>query len=146
MLISIKAMAGSITTLQGWVFFSVFFIVYIIIGKNIKPFRIHKKRKYSTITLKASYLIFLGFYFTYIYLFLFSQKSRLLSEHVSDIRLKYYLGIFIFLTVIPHAAILIRRKIRKNRTNYNLIFSAINTVCIALILFILLSEKWGILT
>ena len=49
----------------------ILFVVSIII---LRPFRVHKRRKYSTMSLKISYLLFLAALLVFTYLLLFGVK------------------------------------------------------------------------
>ena len=48
------------------------FVISIII---LKPFRVHRQRPVSTISLKVSYIIFLAVFLTFTYLLLFGPKE-----------------------------------------------------------------------
>jgi len=58
--------------LLHFIFIATFLFVYIIAIIILKPFRLHRKRKFSTITLKLSYLIYLAFFLGFVYLVLFA--------------------------------------------------------------------------
>ena len=138
-------MTNAISTYQGMIFLTILTIIYALVVRWIKPLRVHKKRKLSTISLKSSYLIYLAIYFIYIYMFLFSNSSRLVNEHITEARGRYYTTLFIVLTLVPNLAILIRRQIHKHRGTFNIMFTVINSLFIIWILFLFFNKKWCIL-
>lgn len=96
--------------------------------------------------LKLSYLAYLSFYLLFIYILLFQTESKLQEDAISDKWIKFYLALFLVITIIPNIGIVLRRKIKKARVSYNIAFSIINSLMIVLILFLITNKTWGILS
>jgi drug/metabolite transporter (DMT)-like permease len=111
------------------IFIIAFLFIYIIAILLLKPMRYHVKRKYSTTTLKFSYLIYLAVFLTFTYLFLFFYKDPMFSYFESTENPSSTIHFIILLLgfFVPNIGILIRRKF-KQRTVYNVIFSLVNVV------------------
>lgn len=138
-------MAGFVNTFYGFVYASLFIIVFVTASNSLKPFRAHKNRRLSTMLLKISYLIYLSFYLVFIFMLLFKSETKLESTAISEKWIKFYLVLFLVITVIPNLGIFFRRKIKKARVNYNIVFSVANFLVVALIIFLLTSKTWGVL-
>lgn len=138
-------MASFINTFYGFVYASLFVIVFITASSSLKPFKAHKRRRYSTMVLKLTYLLYLSLYLVFIFLLLFKSETKLQSEEISEKWIKFYLALFLIITLLPNIGILIRRKIKKIRVNYNIAFSAINVISIILIILLLTNKTWGVL-
>ena len=120
----------------------ILFIVSIII---LRPFRIHKHRKISTISLKISYLIFLALFLIFTYMLLFGEKVIEENEQPYDSIFNIYFLIFLTATIVPNVGIMIRRRIKKNRTEYNVIFTLVNLLYGLYLLFLIASGQWALL-
>jgi hypothetical protein len=120
----------------------ILFIVSIII---LRPFRKHKKRIASTISLKISYLVFLAMFLLFTYLLLFGKKINTTNEQPYDSIFNIYFFIFLTATIVPNLGIMIRRRIKKNRTEYNLIFTTVNMLYAVYLLFLIFSGQWALL-
>ncbi|MBN1182730.1 MAG: hypothetical protein JXB49_10610 [Bacteroidales bacterium] len=120
-----------------------FALVYIVSSILLRPFRIHQKRKVSTISLKTSFLMYLFFLLIYAYMLLFHSKERIQDEEiVRGLFEKVQLlgGIFVF--IYPNVAIMIRRSFRKNRVNFNWVNTIINFSCVFYIIFMMKVTIW----
>ena len=51
-----------------------YLVLYVVSIIILRPFRVHKRRRRSTIALKVSYLLFLAFFLIFTYMLLFGQK------------------------------------------------------------------------
>ena len=120
----------------------ILFIVSIII---LRPFRIHKRRRDSTISLKISYLIFLSLFLTFTYMLLFGNKIIDENDEPYESFLNIYFLIFLTATIIPNVGIMIRRRIKKNRSEYNILFTIINLIYALYLLFLIVSGQWALL-
>ena len=99
----------------------VFLIIYVLAIIIVKPFLLNHKRLISTLSIKISYLVYLFVLLISVYLFMF-YGSNDIENNLSE-ALFFSLLISLF---IPNLGILFRRKFRKNREQYNYIFSVIN--------------------
>ena len=120
----------------------ILFIVSIII---LRPFRIHKRRRISTISLKISYLIFLALFLIFTYMLLFGEKVIEENEQPYDSIFNIYFLIFLTATIVPNIGIMIRRRIKKNRTEYNIMFTLVNLLYGLYLLFLIASGQWALL-
>jgi hypothetical protein len=120
----------------------ILFIVSIII---LRPFRIHKRRHYSTISLKISYLIFLALFLFFTYLLLFGNKILNNNDQPYDSIFNIYFLIFLTATIIPNVGIMIRRRIRKNRVEYNIMFTIVNMLYALYLLYLITTRQWALL-
>jgi len=118
------------------------FVISIII---LKPFRIHHKRPITTVTLKVTYLIFLGHFLVFTYLLLFGPKNY--SEDVMpyDTLFNKHFLVFISSTIIPSFGIMVRRQVKKKRVSYNLLFTLVNIMYAGYFLFAISTGKWAML-
>ena len=120
----------------------ILFIVSIII---LRPFRIHKRRRGSTISLKVSYLLFLALFLAFTYMLLFGDKIINENEQPYDSIFNIYFLIFLTATIVPNVGIMIRRRIKKNRVEYNIIFTLVNLLYALYLLFLIASGQWALL-
>ncbi len=139
-------MTSFVNTFYGFVYASLFVIVFVTASTSLKPFKTHKRRRTSTMFLKLSYLVYLSFYLVFIFLILFSRETRLQSEEISEKWIKFYLGLFLIITLFPNLGIVFRRKVKKVRVNYNIAFTAINVLATIIIILLLTSKTWGVLS
>lgn len=120
----------------------ILFIVSIII---LRPFRVHKRRRDSTVALKISYLIFLALFLVFTYMLLFGIKVIDENDQPYDSIFNIYFLIFLTATIVPNVGIMIRRRIKKNRTEYNILFTLINLLYSLYLLFLIVSGQWALL-
>jgi uncharacterized membrane protein YhaH (DUF805 family) len=120
----------------------ILFIVSIII---LRPFRIHKRRRGSTIALKISYLIFLALFLIFTYMLLFGNKIRDENDQPYDSIFNVYFMLFLSATIVPNIGIMLRRRIKKNRVEYNILFTLINMIYALYLLFLIVSGQWALL-
>lgn len=120
-------------------------ILYIVSIIILRPFRLHRKRKKSTISLKVSYLLYLAAFLFFTYCLLFGNKE--LSEDNVPYETLFNIHFLIFLTatIIPNIGIMVRKKIKKNRIEYNVMFTLINTLYFIYLTYLCLSKQWALL-
>ncbi len=128
------------------IFFLIGYIILFIVSVIIlKPFRLHRKRKKSTIALKASYLLYLALFLVFTYLLLFGNKELAEDEIPYETLFNIHFLFFLSATVIPNIGIMIRKKIKKNRIEYNVIFSIINLTYTFYLMFLCFSRQWALM-
>ncbi|MCX7987208.1 MAG: hypothetical protein N2662_09750 [Bacteroidales bacterium] len=104
----------------------VFLLTYIL----LEPFRMHRKRPYSTLALKLSFLVYLIFALIVTYLFLFNySRSVSFFEDIENPRASLHFTLYMLTLIIPTLGIFLRRKFSR-RTEYNIFFTAINVLCV----------------
>lgn len=144
-----SSMVDSIDTLAIFrsfsevVFSLAFLLVFSISSILLRPFRIHQKRKISTIAMKVSYLVYLFFLLIYAFFLLFYKVESLNDELVgrsSFDQMVLISSLFVF--IFPHITIMIRRKIRKQRINYNWVCTLINCFFILYIIIMMKITDW----
>lgn len=125
------------------IFALVFALVFIVSAILLRPFRIHQKRKVSTISLKTSFLVYLFFLMIYAFMLLFHPPERIDDEEfVKGLFEKVQLlgGIAVF--IYPNVAIMIRRSFRKHRVNFNWVNTIINIGSVFYIIFMMKVTVW----
>ncbi len=120
----------------------ILFIVTILI---LRPFRYHKRRIKSTIALKISYLLYLFSFLVFTYLLLFGEKIIPEEEQPYDTLFNIHFIFFLTSTIIPNVGIMIRRRIRKKRVEYNIIFALINILYFTYLMYLSFSNKWALM-
>lgn len=129
--------------------FHVFFmggliVIYLISIMVLKPFRVHRKRRISTISLKLSYLLFLLFFFIFTYLLLFGHKITNAIGTAYDSIFNIHFLIFVSASIVPNVGVMLRRRIKRKRVEYNYMFTAVNALYSLHLLFLIASQKWAI--
>jgi cytochrome bd-type quinol oxidase subunit 2 len=129
--------------LLHFIFIATFLFVYVIAIILLKPFRLHRKRKISTIILKISYLVYLAFFLAFVYLVLFFADSEVNSEENMEngTSVIYYIIVLISF-FIPNIGIMIRRRFKKNRKNFNYLVTAFNFLIILALVFMMSQVRW----
>lgn len=120
----------------------VIFVISIII---LKPFRIHRKRPVTTISLKTSFLGFLIFFLIFTYLLLFGEKELSDSDIPFDTLFNFHFLVFLSSTIIPVLGIMIRRSIKRKRVQFNVFFTLINVIYSLYFIYAIISHKWALL-
>lgn len=138
-------MANYVNTFYGFVYATVFLIVFITAWTSLKPFKFHKKRKITTFALKLSYLTYLGVYMIFIFILIFNPENKINSQEITEKWLKFYLLVFLTVTLVPNIGILIRRKIKRARDKFNITFSVLNAFSLLIILLLLSSNFFGVM-
>ena len=129
--------------LLHFIFIAAFLLVYVISIIILKPFRLHRKRPVSTITLKTSYLIYLATFMLLAYLVLFFSITSEPTEEAAEEKIFTAFTIFsVFAFFIPNVGIMIRRSIKSWRVTYNYIFTAINLVIAGGLVYYITDIPW----
>lgn len=130
--------------LLHFIFIATFLFVYIIAIIILKPFRLHRKRKLSTISLKISYLVYLAFFLAFVYLVLFFADNEVNTEENMEngTSATYYI-IVLLSFFLPNIGIMIRRRFKKNRSRYNYVVTALNFLIILALVFLMSQVKWS---
>ena len=137
-------MNGFLNFLMHFVFIGTFGFLYVVSIILLKPFRLHKKRPTSTISLKLSYLLYLLVFLVLAYMALFFSGIPVnLDELTYDSRYNFYYIAVIIAFIVPNLAIMFRRKIRTYRSAYNIIFTAVNILIIVVLLLIMNNSAWN---
>jgi Ca2+/Na+ antiporter len=127
-------------------FFLVGYIVlYIVSIIILRPFRLHRKRKKSTVSLKISYLLYLALFLVFTYLLLFGHEEPSEEDVLYDTLFNFHFLIFLTATIVPNIGIMVRKKIKKNRIEYNVMFTLINIFYFLYLLYLCISKEWALL-
>ncbi|KPL16810.1 MAG: hypothetical protein AMS26_03110 [Bacteroides sp. SM23_62] len=129
--------------LLHFIFIATFLFVYVIAIILLKPFRLHRKRKVSTVALKISYLIYLAFFLAFVYLVLFFADSEVNTEENMDngTSVIYYIIVLVSF-FIPNIGIMIRRRFKKNREKFNYLVTGFNFLIILALVFMMSQVRW----
>ena len=130
--------------LLHFIFIATFLFVFIIAIIILKPFRLHRKRKISTISLKLSYLLYLAFFLGFVYLVLFFTDNDVSTEEVMEngTSVIYYIIVLIAF-FLPNIGIMIRRKFKEKRGAYNYAVTFMNLVVILALIFMMTQIEWS---
>ena len=130
--------------LLHFIFIATFLFVFIIAIIILKPFRLHRKRKVSTILLKISYLLYLAFFLGFVYLVLFFTDNEVSTEEVMEngTSVIYYIIVLIAF-FLPNIGIMIRRKFKEKRGVFNYAVSVMNLVVILALIFMISQIEWS---
>jgi len=130
-------MNNSYSFLLHFLLISALALTYFIAIIIIKPFLINRKRKYSTITLKVSYLIYLATFFFTFYVFVFYGELKLEAQ-ITDT----FFILSLILLFLPNLGMMARRAVTRNRIFYNYFFSFLNMLVVLFLIFILETTDW----
>jgi hypothetical protein len=122
-----------------------YFVLFVVTIIILRPFRFHKKRLKSTIALKLSYLLYLLSFLVFTYLLLFGKKEIINSEQPYETLFNIHFLFFLSSTLIPNIGIMIRRKIKRKRMEYNLLFTTINLLYFIYLTYLCVSHKWALM-
>ncbi len=130
--------------LLHFIFIATFLFVYIIAIIILKPFRLHRKRKISTISLKLSYLVYLAFFLAFVYLVLFFASNEVNTDETTEngTSVIYYVIVLISF-FIPNIGIMIRRRFKKNRGIYNYLGTFLNITIILALVYMMSQIQWS---
>jgi len=97
-------------------------IVFSLAFAYLKPYRLHKSRKMSTLLLKSSYLLYI------LILMIIIFKATIDNGGLEDVFMGIEFFAFLIALFVPTVAILARKlgKFSKKREGYNYLFSVIN--------------------
>ncbi len=129
--------------LLHFIFITAFLLVYVIAIIILKPFRLHRKRPVSTISLKSSYLVYLAAFMLLAYLVLFFSATSEPTEEADEERILNAFTVFsIFAFFIPNIGIMIRRQVKSWRVAYNYLFTTINFLIAAGLVYFIIDIPW----
>lgn len=129
--------------LLHFIFIAAFLLVYVIAIIILKPFRLHRKRPVSTIALKMSYLIYLASFMLLAYMVLFFSITSEPTEEATEEKILNTFTIFsVFAFFIPNVGIMIRRSVKSWRVWYNYLFSGINLLIAAGLIYYMTDIPW----
>ncbi len=124
------------------VFFLIGYILLFLISIIIlRPLRLHRKRKKSTIALKISYILYLGVFLCFTYLLIFGDKVIHEDEILYYSIFNIHFLLFLSAAIAPTIGIVIRKKIKKKRIEYNIMFTLINTFYFIYLLYLCFSRQ-----
>jgi drug/metabolite transporter (DMT)-like permease len=138
-------MGGFFQSVSHLFFIIGYLLLFVISTIILKPFRVHRKRPISTILLKVTFLAFLLLFLAYTYLLLFGTKELTDNDIPFDTLFNLHFLIFLSSTIIPIIGIMMRRRIVRNRFQYNVIFIFINGVYIVYFIYAIIDHKWALL-
>ena len=97
-------------------------IVFALAFAYLKPYRLHKSRKISTLLLKSSYLLYILILMIIVYI------ATIDKEGLEEVFMGIEFFAFLIVLFVPTVAILARKlgKFSKKREGYNYLFSVIN--------------------
>ena len=127
------------------IFTIIFFAVIIaIVYFYLKPFRLHNTYKYSTVSLKLSFLLYLVIAMITAFMFMFYRNVTMFNYDFSITSGFMYLVLMIMIVglIFPTLGILFRRKI-KSRQQYNIFLTGLNAGFIIFMLVLLLASSWN---
>ena len=122
-----------------------YILLYIISIIILRPFRIHKRRKKTTISLKVSYLLYFSIFLCFTYLLLFGNKVLKEDDVPYDTIFNLHFLLFLTATVIPNLGIMVRKRILKYRIEYNVFFTIINMAYFFYLLYLCIARHWALL-
>jgi hypothetical protein len=129
------------------VFIATFLILFIVSFVILRPFRMHRSRPKSTISLKISYLLYLIVFLVLAYLVLFFNGVPTETEEPGfDSGFTIYYIIVIISFIIPNLTIMLRRKFKKFREFYNVFFASLNILITLALLYIMYIVPWGVIS
>ncbi|HER08843.1 MAG TPA: hypothetical protein ENO20_08045 [Bacteroides sp.] len=129
--------------LLHFIFIASFLLIYIIAIIVLKPFRIHHKRPVSTVFIKVSYLIYLACFMLLAYLVLFFSPAIEPEEDTAEERILNLFTLFSVLAFfIPNIGIMVRRRIGSWRITYNYLFTALNFIIAAGLIWFISDMPW----
>lgn len=129
-------MNGLLNFFLHFIFIATFLFLIVVSFIILRPFRVHRTRTISTMSLKFSYLLYLIVFITLVYLILFFSDIPAENEvWADDWLMKICYTVIIISFFVPNIAIMFRRKVKKLRQAYNILFTGINAIItIALLL------------
>ena len=105
-------------------------IVFALAYAYLKPHQLHKRRLYSTLLLKISYLVYLLVLLIIIYL------SALVKSGLEEVFFGIEFFAFLIILFVPTIGIFARKlgQFSKNREGYNYFFTVVNVLSIVALL------------
>lgn len=105
-------------------------IVFSISYAYLKPHQLHKRRPFSTLMLKGSYLLYLLILLFIVYF------STLVKGGLEEVFMGVEFFAFLIVLFVPTIGIFARKlgQFSKRRENYNYFFTLVNSLCIIALL------------
>lgn len=129
--------------LLHFIFITAFLLVYVVAIIILKPFRLHRKRPVSTITLKISYLLYLAAFMLLAYLVLFFSITSEPTEEATEEKILNVFTVFAILAFfIPNVGIMIRRSVKSWRVTYNYLFTGVNLLMASGLIYYITDIPW----
>jgi hypothetical protein len=122
-----------------------YFLLFVVTILILRPFRYHRRRLKSTILLKMSYLLYLLSFLIFTYLLLFGHREVSESEQRYDSLFNIHFLLFLTSTIVPNLGIMIRRKISKNRVDFNILVSIVNLIYFFYLIYLCVTHKWALM-
>jgi hypothetical protein len=138
-------MGGFFHNIFQFFFLFGYIILYIITLIILKPFRIHRRRQKSTVFLKIGYLLYLASFLVFTYLLLFGKRILSSNDHPYSSLFNIHFFFFLTSTIVPNVGIMLRRKIARNRIQYNLFMGIINLLYFLYLTYLCASNKWALM-
>jgi uncharacterized membrane protein YhaH (DUF805 family) len=130
--------------LLHFIFIATFLFIFIIAIIILKPFRLHRKRKISTLALKVSYLMYLVFFLGFVYLVLFFANNNVRTEDILEDRASViYYAIVLISFFFPNIGIMIRRKFKESRSVYNYTVTLMNFCVMLALVYMIYQVEWS---
>jgi uncharacterized membrane protein YhaH (DUF805 family) len=129
--------------IHEFIFILSFLIFFMLSIYFIQPLRVHRKRKVSTISLKVSYLLYQFMFLVFLYFLIFSEKPTQ-SNFISYTQtyLNPYFILFLLAAIVPNITIMIRRKIKHKRTEYNTTVTLTNVLFFLYLLVLIVVKEY----
>jgi uncharacterized membrane protein YhaH (DUF805 family) len=89
--------------------------------------------------------MYLVVFLCFTYLLLFGNKELREDDVPYDTLFNIHFLLFLTATIVPNVGIMIRKKIKKNRVEYNIMFSVINILYFIYLLYLCVSREWALL-
>jgi uncharacterized membrane protein YhaH (DUF805 family) len=93
----------------------------------------------------VSYLLYLASFLFFTYLLLFGKKEVAEAEKPYETLFNIHFLFFLTSTIVPNVGIMIRRKIRTNRMEYNILIALINMLYFFYLTWLCVSHKWALM-
>lgn len=122
-----------------------YLLLFVVTLLILRPFRYNRQRMKSTIALKVSYLLFLAVFLVFTYLLLFGKKEPPDADSLYAGLFNVHFLFFLSSLLIPNIGIMARRRVKKKRKEYNLIFTLINLIYFIYLMFLCVTRKWAIM-
>lgn len=89
--------------------------------------------------------MYLAMFLIFTYLLLFGNKDLSEDEVPYNSLFNVHFLLFLSATLIPNIGIMIRKKIKKSRIEYNIMFTVINVLYFLYLLILTTSRQWALM-
>jgi uncharacterized membrane protein YhaH (DUF805 family) len=76
---------------------------------------------------------------------LFGNKVITANDQSYDSIFNIYFMIFLTATIVPNAGIMIRRRFKRKRVEFNVLFTVVNMLYALYLLFLIVTGQWALL-